>query len=192
MKLFPPFRLDTANQCLWRDDARILLAPKAFSVLRYLVEHAGCLVSQDEILENLWHGVYVQPEVLRKYILEIRRVLEDPPKNSRFIATFPKRGYQFIAPVSEGSVSADPSPAHAPGKLAGRERALEELNGYLDSTLRGNRQIVFVTGESGIGKTTLADAFQAACDGRPGLSVSAVNAWRALGARKPTTRCWMR
>ena len=184
MKLFPPFRLDTANQCLWRDDARILLAPKAFSVLRYLVEHAGCLVSQDEILENLWHGVYVQPEVLRKYILEIRRVLEDPPKNSRFIATFPKRGYQFIAPVSEGSVSADPSPAHAPGKLAGRERALEELNGYLDSALRGNRQIVFVTGESGIGKTTLADAFQAACDGRPGLSVSRGQCMEGFGGKE--------
>src|SRR6202167_3216157 len=121
MKTFAQFRLDAANQCLWRNDVRIVLAPKAFSVLRYLVEHAGRLVSQEEILEKLWNGVYVQPEVLRKYILEIRRVLEDPPKNPRFIATFPKRGYQFIGEVSEGRVSADRPMAEAPGRLAGRE-----------------------------------------------------------------------
>jgi len=184
MKIFPPFRLDTANQCLWRDNVRILLAPRAFSVLRYLVEHAGSLVSQDEILENLWHEVYVQPEVLRKYILEIRRALEDPPKNSRFIATFPKRGYQFIAPVSEGSFPAARSAAEDGGKLVGRERALEELNGYLDSALRGNRQIVFVTGESGIGKTTLADAFQAGCEARPGLSVSRGQCMEGFGGKE--------
>jgi DNA-binding winged helix-turn-helix (wHTH) protein len=96
---------------------RILLAPKGFSVLCCRVEHAGRLVSQDEILENLWHGVYVQPEVLRKYILEICRALEDPPRNPHFIATFPKRGYQFIAPVSEGSVST--------GRLRGRAGVLQ-------------------------------------------------------------------
>jgi DNA-binding winged helix-turn-helix (wHTH) protein len=182
MKTFAQFRLDAANQCLWRNDVRIVLAPKAFSVLRYLVEHAGRLVSQEEILEKLWNGVYVQPEVLRKYILEIRRVLEDPPKNSRFIATLPKRGYQFIAPVTELAerhISFD-----ATGKLAGRERALEELTGYLDSALRGNRQIVFITGESGIGKTTLADAFQSACEDRPALSVCRGQCMEGFGGKE--------
>ena len=57
MMEFPPFRLDTANQCLWRrgdagDDERVMLTPKAFAVLRYLVEHAGRLVTQDELLQN--------------------------------------------------------------------------------------------------------------------------------------------
>ncbi len=184
MKTFAPFRLDAPNQCLWRGDARIILAPKAFSVLCYLVEHAGRLVSQEEILEKLWHDVYVQPEVLRKYILEIRRVLEDPPRNSRFIATFPKRGYQFIAPVSEGALSEWNASADAPGALAGRERALEELTGYLDSAQRGNRQIVFITGESGIGKTTLADAFQAVCETMPALSVCRGQCMEGFGGKE--------
>ncbi len=185
MKIFPPFRLDTANQCLWRDDTRIPLAPKAFSVLRYLVEQTGRVVSQEEILEKLWNEVYVQPEVLRKYILEIRRALEDPPKNPRFIATFPKRGYQFIAAVAEEGFPGPGRPsAHAPARLAGRERALEELNGYLDSALHGNRQIVFITGESGIGKTTLADAFQSACETRPGLNVSRGQCMEGFGGKE--------
>src|SRR5277367_650225 len=185
MKSFPPFRLDEANQCLWRGEDRILLAPKVFSVLRYLVEHAGRLVSQDEILEKLWHGVYVQPEVLRKYILEIRRALEDPPKNSRFIATFPKRGYQFIAAVADESSSASrPSPADPPVQLVGREHALAELNGFLHSATRGNRQIVFITGESGIGKTTLADTFQSGCETKPGLSVARGQCMEGFGGKE--------
>jgi DNA-binding winged helix-turn-helix (wHTH) protein len=63
------------------------LDPKAFDVLAYLVEHAGRVVTQDEILEALWSETYVNPEVLRKYILEIRRVLGDPPNNPAFIET---------------------------------------------------------------------------------------------------------
>ena len=55
MRQFPPFRLDTVNQCLWRGEGaaaeRILLAPKAFAVLRYLVEHPGRLVGHTELLE---------------------------------------------------------------------------------------------------------------------------------------------
>ena len=81
MKSFRSFRLDTVNQCLWRGDERVFLAPKAFAVLRYLVEHPGRLVTQNELLEALWPETYVQPEVLRKYILEIRKVLGDRPEH---------------------------------------------------------------------------------------------------------------
>jgi TolB-like protein/DNA-binding winged helix-turn-helix (wHTH) protein len=100
MKSFKTFRLDTANHLLWRNGDRVPLAPKAFDVLAYLVEHAGRVVTQDEILEALWSETYVNPEVLRKYILEIRRVLGDRPNNPEFIETLPKRGYQFIAAVT--------------------------------------------------------------------------------------------
>jgi DNA-binding response OmpR family regulator len=66
MIVFPAFRLDGVNQCLWRrrdsgDDERIPLPLKAFSALRYLVEHAGRLVTKDELLEAVWPGIYVQP-----------------------------------------------------------------------------------------------------------------------------------
>ena len=102
------FRLDTANHLLWRNGDRVPLAPKGFDVLAYLVEHAGRVVTQDEILEALWSETYVNPEVLRKYILEIRRALGDRPNNPEFIETLPKRGYQFIAAVTDESMAERP------------------------------------------------------------------------------------
>jgi DNA-binding winged helix-turn-helix (wHTH) protein/tetratricopeptide (TPR) repeat protein len=159
-KAFPPFLLDSVNQCLWRDDARISLAPKAFAVLDYLIEHAGRLVSQDELLQELWPETYVQPEVLRKYILDIRRALGDPPKKPRFVETLPKRGYRFIASIRQEPAVAGPGqPGEPPARLVGREAALSELNACLRAALRGQRQVVFVTGEAGIGKTSVVDVF---------------------------------
>jgi TolB-like protein/DNA-binding winged helix-turn-helix (wHTH) protein/tetratricopeptide (TPR) repeat protein len=125
MKLFKAFRLDTANHLLWRDGERVPLAPKAFDVLAYLVEHAGRLVTQDEILEALWSETYVNPEVLRKYILEIRKTLGDRPGNPEFIETVPKRGYRFVAPVLEESTAEAPvaTMSGAAEELSTRENA---------------------------------------------------------------------
>jgi DNA-binding winged-HTH domains len=69
MKAFHTFRLDTVNHCLWRGEERMSIAPKAFDVLRYLVEHSDRLVTQDEILDSLWPETYVNPEVVKKYVL---------------------------------------------------------------------------------------------------------------------------
>src|SRR5215471_19270177 len=99
MRRFHAFRLDVTNQCLWRGDERVSLAPKAFDLLRYLVDHADRLVTQEEILEALWAETFVNPEVIKKYILGIRKVLNDRPDKPQFIRTFPKRGYQFVAPI---------------------------------------------------------------------------------------------
>jgi TolB-like protein/DNA-binding winged helix-turn-helix (wHTH) protein len=108
MKSFRTFRLDMVNHLLWRNGNRVHLAPKAFDVLAYLVEHAGRVVTQGEILEALWSETYVNPEVLRKYILEIRKALGDRPNNSEFIETLAKRGYRFVAPVTEESAAEPP------------------------------------------------------------------------------------
>src|SRR4029077_12227063 len=106
MKEFHSFRLDTVNHCLWHGENRVTLAPKAFDVLRYLVEHAGRLVTQDEILGALWPETYVNPEVIKKYVLGIRKVLGDRHDKPEFIETFPRRGYQFVASVTEGNSAA--------------------------------------------------------------------------------------
>jgi DNA-binding winged helix-turn-helix (wHTH) protein len=109
MKVFQPFRLDTVNHCLWRAEERVRLTPRAFDVLRYLVEHAERLVTQDEILEALWPETYVNPEVIKQYIRGIRKALGDDPEKPSYIETFPRRGYQFIAPVSDESAASSPS-----------------------------------------------------------------------------------
>jgi DNA-binding winged helix-turn-helix (wHTH) protein len=119
MKLFKTFRLDTTNHLLWRNGDRVPIAPKGFDVLAYLVEHAGRLVTQDEILEALWPETYVNPEVLRKYILEIRKALGDRPDNPEFIETLPKRGYRFVAAVIDESTA---EPPDLPASLATEEK----------------------------------------------------------------------
>jgi TolB-like protein/DNA-binding winged helix-turn-helix (wHTH) protein/Tfp pilus assembly protein PilF len=103
MKSFKAFSLDTANHLLWRDGDRVSLTPKSFDVLAYLVEHVGRVVSQGEILEALWPETYVNPEVLRKNIQEIRKALGDRSDNPEFVETLPKRGYRFVAPVLDKS-----------------------------------------------------------------------------------------
>src|SRR5260370_35949348 len=109
MKVFQQFRLDTVNHCLWRAEGRVPLTPKAFDVLRYLVEHAERLVTQDEILEAIWPETYVNPEGIKQYIRGIRKALGADPEKPSYIETFPRRGYQFIAPVSDGSAASSPS-----------------------------------------------------------------------------------
>src|SRR5262249_56327424 len=96
--------------------------------------------------------------VLRRYILEIRRALSDQAVGPRFVETLPKRGYKFIAPVTE---SADGGSAVAiRTKLVGRQSALNDLDEYFRNALHGHRQVVFVSRETGIGKTSIVDAFQ--------------------------------
>jgi DNA-binding winged helix-turn-helix (wHTH) protein len=166
MKVFAPFRLDAVNQCLWRrgdtgHEERILLTPKAFAVLSHLVEHAGRLVTNDELLETVWPDTIVEPQSVKKHILDVRTALGDRPKNSLFIETVTRRGYRFIAPVSE-HVTPGPvvSSRSAQDTFVGRGGALEELHGAWQRVLTGERQIVFITGEPGIGKTALAEKFR--------------------------------
>src|SRR5467141_2592206 len=162
---FLEFRLDPATQCLWRrtgseEEARGALTPKAFDVLRYLVEHAGQLVTQDTLLDALWAGGYVQPEVLKHQVLKLRKALDDDPRYPRCIETVPRRGYRFIASIN-GEVTQAPTVevGSAEVYLVGRDEAFTELHDGLTRASQGQRQIAFVTGELGIGKTALLDEF---------------------------------
>src|SRR5277367_5576866 len=172
MRQFACFQLDTQNECLWRNGDRISLTPKPFAVLRYLVENPQRLVTHDELLEALWPETYVQPQVLRTYVLELRKVFGDDAGNARFIETVPKRGYRFIAPLAESSSSASgyeqKNGAPAPSVLVGRDVELEEFHRAMAEVLQGERQMLFITGEVGIGKTALVDTFcrQLSADGQ--------------------------
>src|SRR5260370_13748092 len=125
-KVFQRFRIATVNHCLWRAEERVRLTPRAFDVLRYLVEHAERLVTQDEILEALWPGTYVNPEVIKQYIRGIRKALGDDPEKPTYIETFPRRGYQIIAHVSDASET--PFPATDTTRIVGRKDARVELD----------------------------------------------------------------
>src|SRR6266700_578229 len=157
MREFPPFRLDTVNQCLWRGEGpaeeRILLAPKAFAVLRYLVEHPGRLVTHDELFEALWPKTYVQAEVLKSHIAAIRAVLGDDARKPIFIETLSRRGYRFTAPVTEDAPARSSRPTNLPepfSELIGREAELGEV-----TALATAHRLVSLVGAGGIGKTRL-------------------------------------
>ncbi len=171
--VFPPFSLDLANEQLWRGTQLLPLPPKPFAILRYLLEHAERLVSKEELLKAIWGNIYVAEEILNTYIRQLRRVLGDEAKAPRYIATVVGRGYRFL-PVVSTTPPVSGSRFQVPGQntdlretrsqkretlLVGREGELAQLHNLLEKALRGERQMVFVTGEPGIGKTTLVEAF---------------------------------
>ena len=125
MKQFGCFQLDTRNECLWQNGVRIGLTPKPFAVLRYLVENPQRLVTHDELLDKLWPETYVQPQVLRTYVLELRKLLGDSAENPRFIRTVPGRGYWFLAQVEDGGGYAADARGPQPGRIVGRRPEFE-------------------------------------------------------------------
>ncbi|NOT55468.1 MAG: AAA family ATPase, partial [Deltaproteobacteria bacterium] len=167
--VFPPFTVDTREGNLRRDAQDIVLRAKTFAVLSHLLDRAGQLVSKDELLEQVWAGTYVAEGALTVCITEIRKALGDDPKQPRFIATVPKRGYRFIAKVVSREentqraqvelLSPAPSTQHPTPNFVGREAELAQLHSLFAKARDGQRQLVFVTGEPGIGKTTLVETF---------------------------------
>src|SRR5262245_32226847 len=95
---FEGFALDVVNEQLLYGDEIVALTPKAFAVLRCLVEHAGQLVKKEMLLRAGWGDTHVTDAVLKVSILEIRRAVGDDAAAPRFIETVPRRGYRFVAP----------------------------------------------------------------------------------------------
>ena len=157
MLLFPPFILEPENYTLRRGAEIIPLAPKSYAVLLHLVENAGRLISKQELLGAVWPGTYIHEAVLKTSILEIRKALADDATNPKYIKTRHRRGYQFIAPVVRESTAGPVVSEH--GGVLGREEELARLDGILQVTLRGSREIAFIAGEAGIGKTALVEMF---------------------------------
>ncbi|MBI3797522.1 MAG: winged helix-turn-helix domain-containing protein [Deltaproteobacteria bacterium] len=115
---FDPFRLDVVNKILWRGEQQMTVSSRAFAVLRYLLEHAGQVVSPREILEAVWPGVRGGMTSLNACIRELQSVLGDETQTLQFIETV-QQGYRFTAPVSassEGSVPARESGPSTPMK----------------------------------------------------------------------------
>ena len=170
-------RIDAQDERAWLGAAPLDLTPRAFAVLRRLVEHAGKLVTKTELLSTVWHDAVVSDAALASCIRDLRRALGDPSEAPRYIETVHRRGFRFIGPIAPAA--AFPSGPRAPGAerdagfeaapndqpkaptLVGREAELGRLRELLGRAVAGQRQVVFVTGEAGIGKTALVERFLA-------------------------------
>ena len=100
---FGPFRLDCAERVLLRDGQPVPITLKAFDVLMLLVEKNGHLVEKDELMNRVWAGSFVEEGNLKVTVSMLRKALEDNQQENRFIETVPRRGYRFVASVTEVS-----------------------------------------------------------------------------------------
>lgn len=158
-----PFCLDRINECLRSGSRSIKLRPKAFAVLNQLIEHSGKLVTKEELLNTVWPETFVGDAVLKVTIRQLRTALNDDSNLPRFIETAHRRGYRFIGQIVDcGESEIRDESVVRDGfsqEFVGRGHVVSRMGAYLEKMLRGERQIIFVTGEAGIGKTTLVDAF---------------------------------
>jgi DNA-binding winged helix-turn-helix (wHTH) protein len=99
---FESFTLDLDRLCLDGPAGPTDLRRKSFDVVRYLVEHAGRVVTKDELIKAVWPDVTVGDESLTQCISEVRRALGDD--NQRIIKTVPRRGYLIDVPISVGEI----------------------------------------------------------------------------------------
>jgi len=112
---FGAFQLDEANARLLRDGTAITLAPRPFGLLCALARRPGSLLTKNELLDDVWGHQFVSESVLKTAISDLRTVLDDDPREPRFIETVSRRGYRFIACITaipSASAARSTAPAH--------------------------------------------------------------------------------
>ncbi|BDX08300.1 winged helix-turn-helix domain-containing protein [Planctobacterium marinum] len=103
------FFIDLSRNQITHNNETITLPPKALAVLTYLAEHQGKVVSQNDLLDNIWQGTIVAPNTLQRCIAQLRKALGDDSKQQAIIRTHAKKGYSLECNVrwqtTDGSFS---------------------------------------------------------------------------------------
>jgi len=163
--VFKPFVLDLESERLLRGREPVELRPKTWQLMRFLAENPGRLLTKDELLDEVWADVAVTPASLNQAIRELRQALGDDAREPRYIQTVHRRGFRFIAALEgvDRNGAAGTERGVAAGRVRpemfGRETDLQRLRELFERATAGERQLVFVTGDAGLGKTTLLRAF---------------------------------
>ncbi|MDD5277785.1 MAG: winged helix-turn-helix domain-containing protein, partial [Methylovulum sp.] len=190
---FGQFRLDTATQLLWEVETNITLTPKVYRLLLYFLLHTGRLISHEELLDTVWDGRNVDDSALRLAVNSLRNALQDESKAPRYILTVCKRGYRFLAGVTECHRIAEADrniPLHYRPQVLlspashGHSSELAALQEAFQQAVNGVRRLVFLYGEQGIGKTALLETFIAKIQ-HPELAVLCARCVQMGGAAEP-------
>jgi TolB-like protein len=98
---FGPFRLDTWERVLYRDNASIALGARGIDILCALTASRGALVTKDELISKVWSGATVEDNAIQAQVSALRKALGDGKAGQRYILTVPGRGYRFVAEPAE-------------------------------------------------------------------------------------------
>src|SRR5688500_17499635 len=98
---FGPFAFDRQNRLLWRDGAEVALPPRVLGVLEVLIDRPGQVVARQDLLDGVWKDAFVTDTSLAEAVSFLRQALGDDPQAPRYIQTVHRRGYRFLAPLTE-------------------------------------------------------------------------------------------
>lgn len=164
---FADFDLDEANATLRCEGRLVALAPTPFNLLCALARQPGALLTKDALLDAVWGHQFVTESVLKTAISDLRTALGDSARAPRLIETVSRRGYRFIAAPAgtpaaiESAIALAATDAAPAPPFIGRADALTRLQRSWGQACGGQRAMVWVAGEPGIGKTTLIEHFVA-------------------------------
>jgi DNA-binding winged helix-turn-helix (wHTH) protein/TolB-like protein len=105
---FGPFRYDAEQKLLFRGSEVVPLVPKVVETLHILLERRGRIVEKGELTKLLWPDTVVEESGLARNISLLRKALGDEGGHEAYIETIPRRGYRFIAPVTQKTAVAKP------------------------------------------------------------------------------------
>src|ERR1700677_3691551 len=160
---FGPFNLFAAERLLKKADEPIALGGRAIDILIALVEQAGEVVAQRELISRVWPDVTVEDANLRFHIAALRKALGDGRDGSRYVSNVVGRGYCFVAPVTRSSAkqavrligtTTTERVQKLPPRLArmvGRDDTVRAMAQQLQTW-----RFVSIVGPAGVGKTTVA------------------------------------
>ena len=171
---FGGFELDVKAGELRRQGRTVRLQDKPLQLLILLLgKSTSELVTREEIQEHIWGTSRFLDfeDSLNQAVRKLREALRDSATSPRFLETIPRRGYRFLMPIdgkpqvassAVAGTTVKPLSATAPqGITVGRRREISELRGVLQATKQNGARLFCVSGEPGIGKTTLVETFLA-------------------------------
>src|SRR5262245_51022039 len=161
---FDDFRVDTGQFFLIKAGQTIPITPTVFRILLVLLEHAGQMVTKEDLMKSVWPDCFVEAGNLNRNVSTLRKALDEKPSDHRYIETIPKTGYRFVAPVRSMSYQPVTSGARkivnpSVQQIVGRGAERATLRQIYEGTQLGHGGIVCISGDTGLGKTALVDAF---------------------------------
>lgn len=150
---FGPFRLFGPVGPLLRDGIEVPLRHKSVRVLWMLVSTSGEALSKEALMNAVWPGQVVADSSLSVCIREIRAALDDDSRTPRYVQTMHRHGYRFVGRVSKSRRAVQHT------YFVGRHEELEGLSREFEFVQRGERRLVLVSGDAGLGKSALIETW---------------------------------